>query len=54
VELTNSALDYYFMQPLKQTKPGVIVQQSASLGLATVQRVTGSVIGKIIGHMYQT
>ena len=54
VELTNSGMDYYFMQPLKRTQPGFIVQQTASLGLATVQRVMGSVIGKIIGHMDQT
>jgi hypothetical protein len=53
VELTSSGMDYYFMQPLQRTKPGFIVQQTASLGLATVQRVMGSVIGKIIRHMDQ-
>jgi hypothetical protein len=51
VELTNSGLDYYFMQPLKAAKPGFIVQQSASLGLAGATQVMGSVIRNIIGRM---
>ncbi len=51
VELTNSGMDYYFMKPLKHAKAGFIVQQSASLGLAGVQRVMGAVIHNIIGRM---
>ena len=51
VELTNSGMDYYFMEPLKLTKPGFIVEQSANLGLAGVQQVMGSVIRQIIGRM---
>lgn len=51
VELTNSGLDAYFMGPLKLAKPGFIVQQSASIGLAGAQQVMGSVIRNIIGRM---
>jgi hypothetical protein len=42
---------YYFMKPLKLARPGFIVQQSASLGLAGVQQVMGSVIRNVIGRM---
>ena len=51
VELTNSGMDYYFMQPLKAAKAGFIVQQSASLGLAGAMQVMGSVIRSIVGRM---
>jgi hypothetical protein len=51
VELTNTGMDYYFMQPLKLAKAGFVVQQSANLGLTGVQQVMGSVIRNIIGRM---
>jgi len=51
VELTSSGMDYYFMKPLKRAKPGFIVEQSATFGLAGVQQVMGSVIRQIIGRM---
>ena len=51
VELTNSGLDTYFMQPLKAAKAGFIVEQTASLGLAGAMQVMGSVIRNIIGRM---
>lgn len=51
VELTNSGMDYYFMKPLKLTKAGFIVQQSANMGMAGTQQVMGSVIRNIIGSM---
>ena len=51
VELTNSGMDYYFMQPLKLAKAGFIVQQSANLGLAGAQQVMGTVIRNIVGRM---
>jgi len=50
-ELTNSGMDYYYMQPLQLAKAGFVVQQSARLGLAGVQQVMGSVIRGIIGRM---
>ena len=51
VELTHTGMDYFFMQPLKASKAGFIVQQSANLGLAGAQQVMGSVIRNIIGRM---
>ncbi|QSI77169.1 hypothetical protein [Niveibacterium microcysteis] len=51
VELMNSGMDYFFMQPLKESKAGFIVQQSANLGLTGAQQVIGSVIRKIIQRM---
>jgi len=51
VELANSGLQYYFMQPLKLANAGFILEQSASLGLAGVQQVMASVIRQIIGRM---
>lgn len=51
VELTNSGMDSYFMQPLKLAKTGFIVQQTADLGLSGALRVMGSVIRNIITRM---
>jgi hypothetical protein len=51
VELTNTGLDAYFMQPLKLAKPGFVVEQSASLGMIGVQQVMGTVIRRVIGRM---
>jgi hypothetical protein len=51
VELTTAGMDYYFMKQLKLAKPGFIVEQAASLGMAGVQQVMGSVIRQIIGRM---
>jgi hypothetical protein len=49
--LTDSGMDQYFLQPLKATKANVVVQQSAALGLAGVQKVMGTVIRNILGRM---
>lgn len=51
IELTSSALDYCFMQPLKLAKPGFVLEQTASLGLAGVQQLIGRVVRQVIGHM---
>lgn len=51
VELTNSGMDYYFMKPLALAKPGLILQQSANLGMTGAQQVMGSVIRQVIGRM---
>lgn len=51
IELTGSALDYCFMQPLKLAKPGFVLEQSASLGLVGVQQLIGRVVRQVIGHM---
>ena len=51
MELTNSGMDAYFLQPLRLTKPGFLVEQSANFGLTSVQQVMGSVIRQVIGRM---
>jgi hypothetical protein len=51
LELTDSGMDQYFLQSLKATKANFVVQQSAALGMAGVQKVMGTVIRNIIGRM---
>jgi hypothetical protein len=51
LKLTEAGLEYFFMQPLKLSKPGFIVVQSASLGLIGVQQVMGSVTRQVIARM---
>ena len=51
LELTESGMDQYFLRSLKATKANFVVQQSAALGLAGVQKVMGTVIRNIIGRM---
>jgi len=51
LELTDSGMDQYFLQSLKATKANLVVQQSAALGMAGVQKVMGTVIRNIIGRM---
>jgi len=51
IELTGSALDYCFMQPLRLTRPGFIVEQIASLGMTGVQQIIGPAVHQVIGHM---
>ena len=51
LELTESGMDQYFLQSLKATKANFVVQQSAALGLAGVQKVMGTVVRNIIGRM---
>lgn len=49
--LTHSGLDYFFMQPLLRAQIGFVAQRSANIGLATMEKVMGSVGRSIIGHM---
>ena len=51
VDLNDAGMDYYFMRPLNLAKPGFIVEQSASLGMAGALQVIGSVVRNIIGRM---
>jgi hypothetical protein len=51
LELTDSGMDQYFLQSLKAAKANFVVQQSAALGLAGVQKVMGTVIRNILGRM---
>ena len=51
VELNDAGMDYFFIRSLKLAKPGFIVEQSASLGMAGALQVIGSVVRNIIGRM---
>ena len=51
LELTDHGMDQYFLQSLKATKANFVVQQSAALGMAGVQKVMGTVIRNILGRM---
>ena len=51
LELTDNGMDQYFLQPLKATKANFVVQQTAAMGLAGVQKVMGSVVRNILGRM---
>lgn len=51
VELMRSAMDYFFMGPLKLAKVNFLVRQSASLGMAGTLQVMGTVSRNILGRM---
>jgi len=51
MKLTDSGLDQYFLQSLKATKAGVVVQQSAALGMAGVRKVMATVVRNVLGRM---
>jgi len=51
LELTDCGMDQYFLRSLKATKVNFVVQQSAALGLAGVQKVMGTVVRNILGRM---
>lgn len=51
VELMQSGMDYYLMQPLKQAKVGFVVEQSANISLACALKVVNPVLRGIIGRM---
>jgi hypothetical protein len=51
LELMDRGMDQYFLQSLKATKANFVVQQSAAMGLAGVQKVMGTVIRNILGRM---
>jgi hypothetical protein len=51
LDLTDSGLDQYFLQPLKATKVNFVVQQSAALGMSGVQKLMGTVVRNVLGRM---
>jgi hypothetical protein len=51
LELTDCGMDQYFLQSLKATNVNFVVQQSAALGLAGVQKLMGTVIRNMLGRM---
>lgn len=50
-ELNDAGMEYCFIRPLKLAKPGFLIEQSASLGMAGALQVIGSVARNIIGRM---
>jgi hypothetical protein len=50
-ELTDSGMDYYFMNALTVAKVGFLTQQSTKLGMSATTGVLGSVIRNVIGNM---
>jgi len=51
VELTDSGMEYFFLEPLKTAKVGFLVEKSAHLGMSATTGVLGSVIRGVIGGM---
>ena len=51
VTLTHSGLEYFFVEPMQRAKVGFVAQQSAKIGLSTMERFMGSVGRNIISHM---
>ncbi len=50
-KLTESGLEYYFMQPLVTARAGFVVERSARLGLAGANRVLAPILGSVIGRL---
>jgi len=51
IEMTDSGMDQFFLQSMKVAKVNFVVLKSAGLGLASVQKVMGTVVRTIIGRM---
>ena len=51
IDLAHAGMDYYFLKPLERANAGFLIQTSASVGMAGVLQVMGTVIRNIIGRM---
>ena len=51
VELAHAGMDYFFIKQLERANVGFLIQTSASVGVAGVLQVMGTVIRNIIGRM---
>ncbi len=51
VDLTESGMNAFFIQPLKLAKAGFILEQSAGLGVAGAVSVMSAVIHRVIGSL---
>lgn len=51
VDLTAAGMDAYFMQPLKLSRAGFLVEQSAGLGISGAMSVMSAVLHRVIGSM---
>jgi hypothetical protein len=50
VELTDTGLDYFFIQPLKVARAG-FVAEAAELGMAGAKQVLGAAVRNIVSRM---
>jgi len=51
VELTNSGINYFFLEPLRLVKAGFVAQQTASLGMGGALEIMAPMTRTIIGRM---
>ncbi|MBK7661891.1 MAG: hypothetical protein IPJ28_23460 [Betaproteobacteria bacterium] len=51
VTLVAEGLDYYFLRTVKAARAGFLLEQTAALGIASVQKVMGPVVPKIAGRL---
>ena len=51
VALVAEGLDYYFLRTVKAARAGFLLEQTAALGIASVQKVMGPVVPKIAGRL---
>lgn len=51
VELTSAGMNGYFLEPLAKLKMGLLVTQSANLGVASVVRIMGPTIRNVVSRM---
>jgi hypothetical protein len=51
VELAHAGMDYHFIKPLERANVGFLIQTSASVGMAGVLQLMGTVIRNILGRM---
>lgn len=48
VDLTRAGLSYYFLRPLEQAKVGLVIQQTARLGMAGALRMMSPVVHAVL------
>jgi hypothetical protein len=51
IELAHAGMDYFFIKQLERANVGFVIQTSASIGMAGVVQLMGTVIRNIIGRM---
>jgi hypothetical protein len=51
IELAHAGMDYYFIKALERANVGFVIQTSASIGMAGVLQLMGTVIRNIMGRM---
>lgn len=51
VDLMKTGMQFFFLDVVKKLKMGVVVTQTANMGVSSVQRVMAPVIRKIVGRM---